>query len=94
MNVKCNSCGKDYDDAECWTICPHHLFMARADLDRKKLALSLLGKWLVFNHRPAGVPPAQITSIGWNGMISLAGMSGEFSPDLFTITEAPEPHGG
>lgn len=24
MRVKCDDCGKIYDDARCWTICPHH----------------------------------------------------------------------
>lgn len=24
MRVKCPDCGKMYDDAQCWTICPRH----------------------------------------------------------------------
>jgi len=24
MIVGCLNCGKDYDDAECWTLCPHN----------------------------------------------------------------------
>lgn len=24
MYVTCDKCGKHYDDAQCWTICPHY----------------------------------------------------------------------
>jgi hypothetical protein len=23
MTVQCDKCGRFYDDAECWTLCPH-----------------------------------------------------------------------
>jgi len=31
MWVRCEKCGRGYDDAECWTICPHGPLWAAAD---------------------------------------------------------------
>jgi hypothetical protein len=87
---KCQKCGLKYDDADRSTICPHELIMPIEDLERKKLAITLAEKPLRF-HGPdiLGSPfvaPLFISSISWNGMVTLRGLEnyGEFAPHLFT----------
>lgn len=31
MWVQCETCQRSYDDAECWTLCPHGPLWARLD---------------------------------------------------------------
>ena len=31
MNVRCQECERGYDDARCWTICPHNPLYRGAD---------------------------------------------------------------
>jgi hypothetical protein len=57
--------------------------MAPEDMERKKLAVSLLEKEVVFNHLPEG-PRLRITSMSWDGMVTVDGFSGEFAPSCFT----------
>jgi hypothetical protein len=82
MTRICENCGKEYDDADCITTCPHALIMPRQDLDRKKQALSLMGKTVRFNHNTQAL---HIEAITWNGYICIAGIPGEFAPHLFTV---------
>jgi hypothetical protein len=87
MKVDCAKCNLAYDDAERSTICPHRpLFADPADLERKKLAITLLGKILRFHHQPEG-PFHQVRTMSWNGMVELHDMSGEFAPHLFAVVE-------
>lgn len=88
MNLKCDDCGETFDDAERSTICPHDLIMPREDLDRKIAALRLLERDICFAHQPAG-PTHRVQAVRWNGMVTLAGMPGEFAPHLFVEAGAP-----
>lgn len=90
MQRTCQICRADYDDAIQWTFCPHERFISEEDLERKELALSLIGKDLVWNHEPDGAI-VRIQSIGHNGMVTLAGWPGEFAPHLFQIRSTAEP---
>lgn len=81
MTVTCPTCGTSYDDAERWTICPHDRLMAPAQQAQKDLALSLFGKDLMFASGLGGV--VRVQSVGWDGMVTLYGWSGEFAPHLF-----------
>lgn len=82
MTRTCETCGATYDDAACTTICPHARFLSVADQAQKDLALSLVGHELRWAHLPDG-PPVRIQSVGWTGMVTLHGWSGEFAPHLF-----------
>ncbi len=85
MIIKCQSCGHRLDDAEQSTICPHDRFLSIEDQAQKDLGISLLGKKVAFHHMPES--PVRITSVGWNGMVSVEGMAGEFAPSLFRRVE-------
>ncbi len=89
MRVTCPSCGHSYDDAARSTICPHGRFMSAQDLTQKDAGLALIGKDICFAHEPAG-PVRRVQSVGWNGMVTIAGMAGEFAPHLFVLANARE----
>jgi len=86
MIVTCRNCEVEFDDAERNTICPHHLLMPKVDMARKDVALRLLGRDVRFRDQPHG-PYRRIDSVGWKGMVTVAGMSGEFAPHLFVVKE-------
>lgn len=85
MMTECSNCKKIYDDAVCYTFCPHDRFMSDRDLKQKDDALALIGKKLCFAHQLEG-PTHRVRSIGWNGMITLDDIEGEFAPHLFAST--------
>lgn len=78
----CNICQATYDDASCWTICPHERFISPESAAQKDAAYALLRKTVVFNHMPDG-PDFRVTSINHIGMMTLDGLAGEFAPHLF-----------
>jgi hypothetical protein len=82
MIRNCVTCRQDYDDAERLTFCPHDRFMSAEDLEQKKAGLALIGKHVCFAHQPTG-PSHFVQSVGWNGMVTLGDMVGEFAPHLF-----------
>lgn len=86
MITTCLTCRVTYDDAEQFTICPHRLLLPVADMERKKEALALSGKRIRFAHMPEDAE-VRITSICWNGMVTLEGFAGEFAPHLFVVVE-------
>lgn len=91
MQQVCRLCNKDYDDAECWTTCPHELLMPREDLERKAAAFDLLLKspQVRFNHL-TDQDAMRIQSITWDGFINLYELPGNFAPHLFvSIPERP-----
>lgn len=51
--------------------------------DRKHAAAALVGKKVVFAHRPPGYLPALVLSANEDGMLQLEGWSGDFAPHLF-----------
>lgn len=83
MERTCSDCLKSYDDAVRSTICPHDPFISTEDMKRKDLGLSLLGQLVRFRHWELNHPPLRVVSVGWDGMITLSGMGGEFTPELF-----------
>lgn len=84
MNVSCDACGAIFDDADRTTVCPHDLIMPADDLARKKAGLDLIGRDICFAHEPAG-PVRRVQAVGWNGMVTLHDMAGEFAPHLFVL---------
>ena len=87
MQTTCLICQLSYDDADCYTICPHEPLMSLAQREQKKLAISLLGKDLRFHHMTPQNPTYRIISINYEGMVNLDGMAGQFAPNLFIIVE-------
>ncbi len=86
MTVRCETCKFQYDDAVCDTGCPHERFLSVNDARQKDLGISLLGKTVAFHHMPES--PMRISSVGWNGMVTVDGMAGEFAPSLFRVVES------
>lgn len=86
MRVKCHDCGATYHDEDRLTYCPHEPIMAADDLEQKKAGLDLLGRDICFAHQPDG-PAHRVQSVGWNGMVTLADMAGEFAPHLFVAKD-------
>lgn len=84
MITTCTACKLTYDDADNSTICPHRLIMPREDLERKKLAIELIGKTVRFAHEDI---PRRVQSISFDGMVSIEGFGGEFAPHLFKVVE-------
>ncbi len=82
MQVTCENCDACYDDARCWTYCPHDRFISDEDVARKDLAYSLVGKQLLFDGAPT-----YVEAISGRGMVDIKGFSGEFAPHLFTVVE-------
>ncbi len=82
MQVTCGDCDARYDDAVCWTVCPHDRFISDEVAARKDLAYSLLGKKLRFN----GVS-THVKVIRGDGMVNVEGIMGKFAPHLFTVVD-------
>lgn len=85
MIQACQDCGHRLDDAEQSVICPHNRFLSADDQAQKDLGISLLGKKVAFNHMPES--SVRISSVGWNGIVTVEGMAGEFAPSLFRRVE-------
>lgn len=87
MIVNCRNCDEQFDDARRSTICPHRKLMPDEDMNRKIEALALMdlaqGKTVQF-HGQTG-PGYRLQSVGWNGMVTIEGMAGEFAPHLFYV---------
>lgn len=56
---------------------------------RKLQSRSLIGKQVCFAYQPKG-PSHRVQSVGWNGMVTLADMVGEFAPHLFVKARRSE----
>lgn len=82
MIIKCEQCGVAFDDADRSTICPHAMIMPADDLAQKKAGIALIDRDICFAHQPNG-PVRRVQSVGWNGMVTLRDMAGEFAPHLF-----------
>lgn len=80
MERTCEDCQRTYDDALCWTYCPHDRFISDEAAARKDLACSLLGKRLLFDGAPT-----YVEAINQVGMVDVKGFTGEFEPHLFTV---------
>lgn len=87
MRISCTTCGLSYDDADRNTICPHTLIMPADDLAQKKAGLALMGHAICFAHQPG--PLHRVQAVGWNGMVTLHDMVGEFAPHLFVLAKEP-----
>ena len=58
--------------------------------EQRALGLSLVGRLVLFRHRPAGVPPAMVFSCDKDGMLELVGWVGYFAPHLFDVATEEE----
>jgi len=85
MTIRCKICQLQFDDTECDTTCPHEQFLSVKNQRQKDLAVSLIGKRVAFHHMPNS--PVRITGVGWTGMVTVDGMSGEFAPSLFRVVK-------
>lgn len=100
MIVQCRNCLRPYDDAVCWTLCPHARFIDEKTARDKDLAFSLMGKSIRFSHDPDGkIGTYTVQSMNYQGMVTLRitggqVMVGEFSPHLFTVVEEKKGGGG
>ena len=84
MTTTCPKCGLRYDDAAKLTFCPHDALMSDENLMQKDAGIALCGKDVRFVHEPHG-PVHHIRSVGWNGMVTVDGLAGEFAPHLFVM---------
>ena len=87
MRVTCDKCRVMYDDAKAFTFCPHERFMSDQTAAQKDLGVSLVGKPLKWaneiNEPTAAV--LYIESVGFDGMVTLRGWTGEFAPTCFKV---------
>lgn len=84
MITICRDCNASYDDARMWTICPHEPFLTVEQALQKDLAAKLIGKRIRFAHQ-SEAETHLITSILWDGMVTLDDLPGEFAPHLFAM---------
>ena len=82
MITKCTDCGVAYDDAKCYTVCPHHQFLTDSQLKQKDLAISLLGERVYFFSDLRTYTVAAVTA---EGMVLLDGLKEPFNPQLFKV---------
>lgn len=85
MLVKCEKCGKQFDDARRSTLCAHDPFLSEAELAQKDLAMTLLGQNICFNHHAPHGAKYRVQSVTFEGMVTIDGLPGEFAPHLFVI---------
>jgi tRNA-binding EMAP/Myf-like protein len=57
--------------------------MEQEIVDRKIQAQALLGKLVLFVHKPQGIRPAKVVEVTSDGMVVLEGWGAEFAPHLF-----------
>lgn len=90
MKIQCSDCHREYDDADCTTICPHDLLMPREDLNRKDAAAKILGRLVRRSEIHSSRLVVAITS---RGMVWLEGELGEFDPkDLIVVPMREDSH--
>lgn len=89
MRVTCEVCHQSYDDAQRLTYCPHDMLMSMADLARKDLAISLMGKSIRLRHEPAS-KATKVVEINWQGMIIVDGVRGLFDPTMFVVMDGEQ----
>jgi len=82
MITTCPDCKASYDDARLSTICPHDPFLTVQQAEQKDLSCSLIGKRVRFAHQ-SETEVHTIMSIGWDGMVQLRDLPGQFAPHLF-----------
>ena len=84
MTSDCSKCGAHYDDAERITICPHELIKPRWMMEQHNRAIHLLGRLVVFNNMLDG-EPMRVTSVNFEGMLTVDALPGEFAPHLVQL---------
>lgn len=82
----CETCQKQYDDAERNTICPHSLIKSPEMQAQWEVGRELLGKMVRFGHMQPG-QGWRVNSLTFDGMIGLEGWSDYVAPHLFVIDE-------
>jgi hypothetical protein len=86
MKRECRKCRAGYDDAERSTICPHDRLKPPEMQDQWEAGHKLLGHRIRFVHMPEG-SGYECYALTFEGMVSIAGLPGEFAPHLFVIDE-------
>ena len=86
MIRRCEKCTVAYDDATCWTICPHEPFISDRDARRKDLAFSLTQKTVRYK---GSEDTLHIQSIDSRGYVTFRerGMEGEYDPTGLEVVE-------
>ena len=60
-------------------------------MTQREQGLAILGKLVVFVHRPVGVKPRLVVSCDRDGMVELLGWEGsKFAPHLFAVATIEE----
>lgn len=89
MTMTCGKCGKVYDDAESWTICPHDSLKPGDMMGQWQMGRELIGKDVHFLHQT----PAEahhVNALKYDGSVGLEKLPGWFSPHLFKLIEGQE----
>lgn len=85
MLITCEKCQLPFDDAVCWTVCPHERFISPENAAQKDAGMKLLGKRVRFAHMKEAA--GFVNSMGHDGMVTLETLSGEFAPHVFVVME-------
>jgi hypothetical protein len=86
MTRTCEMCHRTYDDAACWTFCPHEEVLTPSLRAQKDLAISLFGHHLRWAHdTDLTGDVVHVESMNYSGMVTLRERqyAGEFAPHLF-----------
>ena len=86
MIVTCKTCLIVHDDAQQYTYCPHDKFLSDDQARQKDLGLALIGKEVWFAHLQKGDKHC-VTSVNFEGMVSISDMTGWFAPHIFVLAK-------
>ena len=64
---------------------------ARDLVAQRDLGANLVGKYVYFAHRPAGVEAARVLRVTVDGLVELEGWAGGFAPHLFVLADGAAP---
>lgn len=84
MRVQCTKCQKFFNDANRSTRCPHRELKSAQQRRSHKLAMTMLGKLVVFKHLP-NMEPRNVMAVEFTGMIGVNGLTGWYAPEMFEV---------
>lgn len=84
MIVTCSTCSKVYDDALCFTFCPHNQFISSTDAARKDAAIKTFDGRKRYRVKGTSIEGC-VTSIDAFGYVSL-----DSQPDIYRVYDPTE----